>query len=321
MKNKIVIVCGDPNSINSEIIFKTWKLLNKNLKKKIFLIGNHKLISDQFKKLKYKLKIEMVKDLRQNHFNNNLKIINIPLAFNDPFKVSSKNASTYVKKSLDLAHTFAKDQKVKGIINCAINKNLLNPIKKGGVTEYLASKCKISDHSEVMLIHNKKLSVVPLTTHINIKDVSKTININLIIMKIITLIKNYKKLFKKNPKIGILGLNPHNGELKRNSEELTKILPAINKLKKRGIRLDGPLVADTIFINDYKKFDVLVGMYHDQVLGPFKTMYHFDAINITLGLSYIRVSPDHGPALDLVGKNKSKYISLLKCFKFIDNLK
>ena len=192
MKNKIVIVCGDPNSINSEIIFKTWKILKKNLKKKIFLIGNHKLISDQFKKLRYNLHLEIIKDLSKNHFSNNLKIVDIPLVFKNPFKVSYNNASKYVKKSLDLAHSFAKDQKVKGIINCAINKNLLNPIKKDGVTEYLASKCKINDHSEVMLIHNKKLSVVPLTTHINIKDISKTINIDLIIKKIITLHKNYK---------------------------------------------------------------------------------------------------------------------------------
>ncbi len=321
MKKKIIIVHGDPNSINSEIIYKTWKKLNTKVRKKIILIGNHKLLSSQLKRLGYRLPIDKVKNLSQILFNNNLKIIDIPLIFHNPFKVSSNSASKYVINSLNLAHELAKDKKVKGIINCAIHKNLINPVKKRGVTEYLASKCNIKDHSEVMLIHNNKLSVVPLTTHINIKDVSKTININLIVKKIITLSKSYKKLFKRKPKIGILGLNPHNSELKKNSEELIKILPAINILRKKGIKLEGPLVADTVFVNDYKRFNVLVGMYHDQVLGPFKTMYHFDAINITLGLDYIRVSPDHGPALDLIGKNKSKYLSLLKCLKFIDNLK
>ncbi len=321
MKNKIIIVSGDPNSINSEIIFKSWKKLNRKLKKKIYLIGNYKLITNQFKKLKYKINVVKVKNLNENTLTNNLKIIDIPLIFNNSFKVSLNNSSKYVIQSLNLAHNLANNKKVKGIINCSINKQLIKSSRKKGVTEYLASKCNINDHSEVMMIHNKRLSVVPLTTHINIKDVSKAISSNLIIKKINTLNKDYKKLFKKKPRIGILGLNPHNAELERNSEESKKILPAITKLKKKGINIKGPLVTDTIFVNNYKRFNIIVGMYHDQVLGPFKTLFHFDAINLTLGLNYIRVSPDHGPALDLIGKNKSEYLSLLQCIKFINNLK
>ena len=117
-----------------------------------------------------------------------------------------------------------------------------------------------------------------------------------------------------------MGLNPHNGELLKNSEEVLKITPAIKLLKKKGLNISGPLVADTVFINDYKKYDVLVGMYHDQVLAPFKAMFHFNAINITLGLGYIRVSPDHGPAFDLIKKNKANCSSLLECIKFLNNL-
>ena len=75
-------------------------------------------------------------------------------------------------------------------------------------------------------------------------------------------------------------------------------MPAINSLKKLGININGPYVADTIFINDYKKYDVIVGMFHDQVLAPFKSIFKYDAINLTLGLKYIRVSPDHGTAKD-----------------------
>ena len=81
--------------------------------------------------------------------------------------------------------------------------------------------------------------------------------------------------------------------MKKNSEEKKIIIPAILKLKK-GIKLSGPLVSDTLFIKDFKNYDVIVGMYHDQVLTPFKTIFKFDAINITLGLKYLRVSPDHG---------------------------
>ena len=97
-------------------------------------------------------------------------------------------------------------------------------------------------------------------------------------------------------------------------------MPALTKLKKRGIKVHGPLVADTVFINNYKNYNVIVGMYHDQVLAPFKTIFHFDAINITLGLKYLRLSPDHGPASDLVGKNKANFLSFFQCIKFVNKI-
>ena len=113
-------------------------------------------------------------------------------------------------------------------------------------------------------------------------------------------------------------MNPHNAELRNESEEKKIIIPSIRKLRKLQINAIGPLVADTVFINDYKKFDIIVGMFHDQVLTPFKTIYKFDAINMTLGLNYLRVSPDHGTAKELIGKNKADPISLIKCINFIN---
>ncbi|OUV61264.1 MAG: hypothetical protein CBC88_00615 [Candidatus Pelagibacter sp. TMED128] len=321
MKNKIVIIAGDPNSINSEIIYKSWKKLNNKVKDRIYLIANYKLIFKQLKKLKYKIKVLKVENINQKSLTNSLKIIDVPLAFKDPFNVSLKSSSKYIINSLNFAHKIVSSNKIKGLINCPINKRNIQSSKKIGVTEYLASKCKITDNSEVMMIYNNRLSVVPLTTHIKVRDVSKAITTNLIIKKVNTLEKQFKKLFKKKPKIGILGLNPHNAELIKDSEEVKKILPAILKLKKIGINIKGPLVADTTFVNNYKRFNIIVGMYHDQVLSPFKSLFHFDAINITLGLKYIRVSPDHGPALDLIKKNKSNYLSLLQCINFINNLK
>ncbi len=320
MKKKIIIVAGDPNSINSEIISKTWKAVNTSIKRKIYLIGNFNLIYKQFKKLKRKVTIIKVKQLKDRSSPNKLKIIDIPLNFKNPFKVSLQNSTKYITESFNLAHKLAQNKKVKGLINCPIDKKLLNKSKKIGVTEFLASKNKINKDSEVMFIHNKKLSVVPITTHINIKNVSKKININLIIKKMNTLQKDFKKLFGKSPKIGILGLNPHNAELNSNSEEVRIINPAILKLKKKGFYVEGPLSADTLFINNYKKYDVIVGMYHDQVLTPFKSLFQFDAINITLGLDYLRVSPDHGPAKDRINKNTANHLSLLSCVKFINSL-
>ena len=132
---------------------------------------------------------------------------------------------------------------------------------------------------------------------------------------------DYYKYFQKKPRIALLGLNPHNSEFKKNSEEIKIIIPAINKLRKK-IKIYGPFPSDTIFFKDnLKKFDVIVGMYHDQVLTPFKTLFEFDAVNITLGLPYIRISPDHGVAEDKKKLNISNPKSLDRCIDIISKLK
>mgnify|MGYP001161446340 CR=1 FL=1 len=317
MKNKIILVGGDPNSINSEIIAKSWKKFNNYQKKRIFLITNYELINAQIKYLKLPLKVKKVINLDHEIKGKYLKVIDLNLNFKKPFKVSRKSSSKFVLDSLDLAHKLAQRKDVSGVINCAINKNLLNR-NKIGVTEYLASKCGVKNNSEVMLIHNKKLSVCPVTTHVDIKQVSKKLNSNVIIKKINTINSWFNQKFNRKPKIGVLGLNPHNAENRKNTEEKKVIRPAIQKLKKANVNISGPLVADTIFIKDYKKFDVIIGMYHDQVLGPFKTLFKYDAINITLGLKYLRLSPDHGTAVSLIKKNKADPLSLIRCFNFIN---
>ena len=195
---KIILVSGDPNSINSEIIFKSWKKLSKSKKKKIYLISNYNLLKQQFKKLNYKIKIQKVENNKKFIENDNLKIIDIKLKFKNPFKVEEKEASKFVMKSINLGHKLSLNKKkVAGLINCPINKNLLNS-KFLGITEYLANKCKIRNKSEVMLINNEKLSVSPITTHINIREVPNKIN-KLVIIKKVNLINTwFKNYIKKN---------------------------------------------------------------------------------------------------------------------------
>ena len=286
-------------------------------KKKIYLISNYKLIYNQFKKLKYKIKIVKVKKIDERFNKNALKIIDVDLKFKNSFKVNKDQSSKYVINSLNLAHKLSLNNDVLGLVNCPISKNLLNK-KNIGVTEYLASKCRVTDDSEVMLITNKKLSICPITTHVDLKDVVKKITSKKIINKVKTIKNWYKKKFKINPKIGILGLNPHNSELRKDSEEKKMIIPTIKKLKKMSFNVKGPLIGDTLFMYNYKEYDVLIGMFHDQIITPFKTIYKFDAINVTLGLKYLRVSPDHGTAVNLIKKNKADPTSLLKCIQFIN---
>ena len=169
-----------------------------------------------------------------------------------------------------------------------------------------------------MLIYNKKLSVSPLTTHIPISKVSKQINKRDIINKIKRINYFYKIFLKKKPKFAITGLNPHCESFQKVNEEKKEIIPAIKHLKKNKINIKGPYPSDTIFLKENtKKFDVIFGMYHDQVLAPIKTLYGFKAINITIGLPFIRISPDHGPNVRMLGKNKSDPSSLIQAISFL----
>lgn len=316
MKNKIIIFTGDPNSINSELIGKIWKKLNNTTKKNIYLISNYELLKKQFKKLNYTFNAIKIKNLNQAQNKTKLKIIDIHLKFDKPFRVSKPDSSRFVVKSLNLLHNFGLQKNVKAIINLPIDKKLLKK-SKIGVTEFFAKKCGIKDHSEVMLIWNEKLAVSPLTTHIDIKDISKNIEKFKIKNKVKTISIWFKKNFKRKPKICILGLNPHNAELREGSEEKKIIIPAISKLKKLGFNVSGPHVSDTLFIKGFKSFDIIIGMFHDQVLTPFKTLFKYDAVNLTLGLKYLRLSPDHGTATNIIGKNKANTTSLLKCINLI----
>ena len=317
MNQLIPIIAGEPNSINSEIIAKAWK--KKKKFKNIFVIGNYSILNKQMLKLGIKIPLAKIKSFQEFKKIDKLLVLDVPLKFKSEFSINPSDAKIYILKCFDIAHNLALKKRIKGFINAPIDKKIFNE-KYLGVTEYLSEKnmCK---NKEVMMIHNKKLSVVPLTTHIEIKNVTSKITFNLIKSKIITLNKFYFKIFKKKPKIAILGLNPHNSENRDNSIENKIIKPALIKLKKIKIDIKGPFPADTAF-NKQKTnaYDVIVGMYHDQVLAPFKALYGYDAINITLGLKYLRLSPDHGTAQDIIGLNKGNPESLESAINFLNRI-
>ena len=171
-----------------------------------------------------------------------------------------------------------------------------------------------------MLIYNKDISVCPLTTHLPIKLVSKNIKKNIIKKKIELIDSFYLKNFGFKPKIAITGLNPHCESILKFNEDDKIIRPTIKFLKKKGYKVNGPFAADTIFLQQNRiKYNVILGMFHDQVLSPIKTLKEYDAINITLGLPFLRVSPDHGPNEKMMNKNLSNPLSLIKSLKFLDH--
>ena len=314
----ILIVAGEPNSIFLEIFFKSIK--HKRFKSPIILIASNKILKLQMAKLKFKKKIRNLNIDSINYSkldNRSINLVNVNYNSNKPFEKISKKSNQYIEESFQVAIRFLKKGISQKIINGPISKkNFLNK-KFLGITEYLSGKFFIK--KKAMLIYNSELSVCPVTTHLPLNRVANNINKKIISEKIFLIDSFYRKYLKKKPRIGVLGLNPHCESILSFNEDEKIIRPLVKHLSNKNFNISGPLSADTAFLKkNREKFDVIVGMYHDQVLTPIKTLFEYDAINITLGLPFLRISPDHGPNEKMIGKNVSNPLSLVKAISFLD---
>jgi 4-hydroxythreonine-4-phosphate dehydrogenase len=313
----IIIVPGEPNSIFLEIYFKT--ISKKKIKSPIIIICCYKLLVLQMNKLKYNFKINLIdeENIQSQLKKNQINLLNVNYNQKKAFEKISSKSNTYIENCFKLALQLLSKGISNKFVNGPISKKHFLKKKYLGVTEYLAKKTNTKKFA--MLIYNQSLSVSPITTHLPIKLVSKRLNKKIIIEKIKLINAFYKKTLKIKPQIAVTGLNPHCESVHPYNEDLKIIKPSITYLKNIGLKITGPFPADTIFLNKYKKyFNVIIGMYHDQVLTPIKTLYEYDAINITLGLPFIRISPDHGPNEKMIGKNLSNPLSLIKAITFLD---
>ena len=317
-KEPIIIVGGEPNSIFLEIFFKS---INANMyKSPLIIIVSKKLLQEQMKKLGFNFKINDI-DKKIKNFskldNSKINLINVDYEFKKCFEKITNKSNKYIDETFKVALNIIKLNNLSKFINGPISKKSFLKGKSLGITEYLANKTK--SNKVAMLIFNKDLAVSPLTTHLALKDVHKKITKKKIYTQVNLINNFYKKKFKKLPRIAITGLNPHCESNFQSSEEDEIIIPAIKKLRLKNTKINGPFPADTIFTKSLlKKYDVIIGMYHDQVLSPMKALFNFDAINITLGLPFTRISPDHGPNYSMLGKNLSDPKSLIQALKFLD---
>ena len=314
----IIIVPGEPNSIFFEIFFKSLK--NKKLKSPIILITSKKLFEKQAKFFKFKIRtieIDYSKKKIKKVYPNTINLINVNYDQKKIFEKISDKSNRYIKKCFDIALDLLSKKISNKFLNGPISKKFFLKKNFAGITEYLAKKT--NTRNVAMIIYNKSLSVSPITTHLPIKLITKKITKIEIINKIKIINLFWQKNFKLKPKIGLTGLNPHCESFDKFNEDENIITPAIKYLKKLNYKIKGPFPADTIFLkSNRKKFDLIVGMYHDQVLTPVKTIFEYDAINITAGLPFIRVSPDHGPNELMIGKNLSNHLSLFRSIQFLD---
>jgi 4-hydroxythreonine-4-phosphate dehydrogenase len=316
MSHKIVITSGEPAGIGPDICLDLPTFNNTEL----YVIADPDLITDRARLLSSDLKLQVHKNMDAlSDFYHADKLNIIPLAINTPCRAGTLDPdnSPYVLKMLDLAHDLCLQKKVNAMVTGPVQKSIINQagFNFTGHTEYLAEK---TGSTPVMMLATQSLRVALATTHLPLKNVSEAISKESLSETLIILDKFLQQQAAiQKPKIVVCGLNPHAGEEGNlGDEEIKTIIPVINKLKQKNINLVGPLPADTLFTAKYlDDADAVLAMYHDQGLPVLKYSGFGKAVNITLGLPFIRTSVDHGTALDLAGTGKASNSSLHEAIK------
>ena len=319
MKN-IYITEGDPTGISYEIFDSAFPVIKKKSNKYNFIfVSSQNQINPKYSK-NFEI-IENISDFKNAftkksnlyHFKTNIltKTEEKKIILGTPSIYSGKCAFNSLLSAINLQKEFGGD-----IITLPLSKEwvIASGIKNfKGHTEVFAEKY---NSKTFMLMYGKKLRVIPLTTHIPLKSVNSA----LAKIRISPLVEAIQKShLLKSPRIGFCGLNPHAGENgKIGTKEKTIILPFIQEMKEQGLNVEGPISADSLFIPEISKnYDLIFACYHDQGLIPFKSLEGKNGINVTLGLNFLRVSPDHGTAFDIAGKNIADPESFIQCIKVL----
>ena len=308
MKIRCGITMGDPAGIGAEIILKA--LVRPSIRKlaDFVVIGDRRILEEVWRIENRKGKLA------------GFKVIDLKNVSEKGFKfgklrsANGKVALEYLDTAIDLIN----HKHIDCLVTAPVNKEAITSsgCHFTGQTEYLARHFKIQN--AVMMLLNKKLKVALAPRHIPLKDVPAHITIDGLVKVITGCAQGLYSFFgMRNPRLAVCGLNPHasdNGVIGK--EEARVLIPAIKKARRQRISVSGPFAADTIFEKAVQgKYDCVVCMYHDQGLIPLKLTGFNQAVNITLGLPFVRTSPGHGTAYDIAGKNKANPESLIQAIK------
>ena len=323
--NKTLITLGEPAGIGPDLCV---LLAEKYLTRNTIVISDPLLIKNSAKKLRRKIKINILEDIESPALSGKFLVNVLPVnlkAINKPGKLNPKNAG-YVIETIRKAAELCLEKKASSMVTGPISKSVLNNggYKISGHTEFLANICK---HKSVMMLMNSYMKIALHTTHVPLEKVSRYITKDSL-KKTISIINNdlKEKFGIKKPKILVTGLNPHAGEDGMlGKQDINIIKPVIADMRRNKILIDGPVPADTAFLKKYvEMYDIILTMYHDQGLPVIKFNNFKKTVNVTLGLPITRVSVDHGTALDLVGTGKidiSSFIEAIKVARSITNAK
>ncbi len=314
--NRIGITIGDPAGVGPELIVRLSEDFRKENayliygEEKTLLEAKRLLNSD----LKY-VKVESADALKEpGVYLLDLNILDKPVP--EPSLSSGKVAVAYLARAV----VDAVYGKIEGILTMPINKFWASRAGFGyeGQTEYLAQATNTKEYAMVM--YSESVKVVLLTTHLPLKEVPERVTRERVASKLGLIFREFRRLFGKEPKVGVLGLNPHAGEFgEMGREDMEEILPAIEEFRKKGLKVEGPLVPDTAFLkrDDY---DVFLCMYHDQGLIPFKLLAFREGVNLTIGIPFPRTSPDHGTAYDIAWKGVADPTPSKKALELLEQL-
>jgi len=323
-KKRIAITMGDPGGIGPEVIVKA--LYHKEVRNccSPVVVGDARVMKKALELTKLPLEVKVVSGLSVSAPSGRTVEV-FDIRSRSPFRkgVPSSSAGTVAVTCVRKAVELALKNEVKAVVTAPVSKESLNMAgyKWPGHTELLAGLTGTKDFA--MMFVSDKLKLILCTIHIPLRDVPKRINRKLVLKTIMLAVKGAAMLRIGNPHIAVAGLNPHAGESGIiGKEEMGSLVPAINKARAGGVRVSGPYPPDVVFHRAYHGgFDMVVCMYHDQGLIPFKMLAFDTGVNMTVGLPIIRTSPDHGTGFDIAWKNRADPASMIEAIKLAARLK
>lgn len=305
----LVMSCGDPSGVGPEIAVKAWHATGASCP--FIWLGDPRHLPEG-------TEFELV-SLPRQITGDRFPVLQVDFAADaspgQPDPANAQGVIDAIRRGVALVQSGA----ASGLVTCPINKAAL---KTGagfafpGHTEFLADLA--GGANVVMMLACDALRVVPVTIHIPLTDVPATLTQDLLERCLrITHAALMRDFGLHAPRLAVAGLNPHAGESgTMGAEEMTVITPVLDRLRKDGMALSGPLSADTMFhAGTRATYDAAIAMYHDQALIPIKTIDFAGGVNVTLGLPFIRTSPDHGTAYDIAGQNKADPTSLIAALR------
>ena len=299
-KPHIVISSGEPAGIGLDLCV---LLSEKKFPAFITVVADKNALSHRASQLNKTITLHENK-LIEHKGDHSLSISHVSARDDIEAGVLNSKNNSYVLDILNIALDGCLNKSFDALVTAPIHKSIINESHSfTGHTEYIAHYTHTKN--EVMLLASKSMKVALVTTHVPLSQVSRLITSKKIEETLKTIHRDLTQRFKiNNPVIFVAGLNPHAGENGvLGLEEIDILMPVINKLKSKGMLIEGPFPADTLFTEKYiKKADCFLAMYHDQGLAVFKHANFGLGVNVTLGLPIIRTSVDHGTAIDLAGK-------------------
>jgi 4-hydroxythreonine-4-phosphate dehydrogenase len=314
----LALTSGEPGGIGPEITAKAWQSLRHSSTPFVLIGDGH------YWRERGAVPVEIVDEPDQaaHVFARALPVLHRPLAEHPKAGIASPATAQQVIASIDEAVVLAFAGKVAGLVTNPIQKETLYAagFKHQGHTDYLAALAAERGFSgqEVMMLVAGDLRAIPVTVHIPLAEVPRQLTGRAIIDQARVVDRDLRRYFGvARPRLVVTGLNPHAGENgAMGSEDRDIIRPAVQALAAEGLDIRGPISADTAFHAEARAtYDAILCMYHDQALIPVKTLDFHGGVNVTLGLPFIRTSPDHGTALDLAGTGKANPSSLIAALK------